>query len=288
MLPTGAVLLAFFFVPLGLAVHQSFFSWDLLTPPRFVGTRNYEALARGDLGATFARTLAFSAIVVAGATSLGLALALLLRRPGRVFGFVRAAVFSAYVVSHVSVALLWTWLLDADMGVVSALARALGARPRAWLGDPDTALVCLALVSVWKIAGYAMVVFLAALEAVPPSLLEAAALDGAGPARRFLFVTLPLLRPSLAFVSTTALILSFQAFDVVRVMTQGGPIRSTTVFVYAIYEEVFVNLRVGRASALAVLFFGLLLVLTTLQLALFRRGLEPTQGGERGAGRGAS
>ena len=143
-------------------------------------------------------------------------------------------------------------------------------RPLNWLGDPDVALVTLAFVSVWKITGYSMVIFLAGLQDIPPSLLEAAALDGAGPLRRFVHVTWPLLRPSAAFVATTSLILSFQAFDVVRVMTQGGPVKSTTIFVYAIYEHVFQNLRVGRASALTVVFFLLLLGLTGLQLWAFR------------------
>jgi ABC-type sugar transport system permease subunit len=133
------------------------------------------------------------------------------------------------------------------------------------------ALYTLALVTIWKIAGYAMVLFTAGLQDVPPSLIEAAALDGAGALDRFLNVTWPLLRPTTAFVGTTSLILSFQVFDVVRVMTQGGPVKSTTVFVYAIYEQVFMNLRVCRASAEVVVFFVLLLGLTLLQLRAWRK-----------------
>ena len=130
--------------------------------------------------------------------------------------------------------------------------------------------MALAAVSVWKITGYAMVIFLAGLQDIPKSVLEAAALDGATPWKRFWHVTFPLLRPTAAFVATTSLILSFQAFDIVRVMTQGGPVSSTTVFVYAIYEQVFMNLRVGRASALTVVFFLLLVGLTLLQLWAWR------------------
>ncbi len=269
--PTLACVALFFVLPLGLAAQWSLQSWDLLTPPRDVGLDNYRALFRGDLGATLLRTLSFSAAVVAGATSLGLALALLVNRPGRLAALVRGSVFSAYVVSHVSVALLWMWLLDGDAGLVSAAAKALGLRPRAWLADPSTALWALAAVSVWKLSGYSMVVFLTGLQDVPPALHEAAALDGASAWGRFWHVTFPLLRPSLAFVSLTSLILSFQAFDVVRVMTQGGPARSTTLLAYALWEEVFVNLRVGRASALAMVFFGVLLLLTLAQLRVARR-----------------
>jgi sn-glycerol 3-phosphate transport system permease protein len=280
--PTGALLAIFFLWPLALAAWRSLFSWDLLTPPRFVGLANYDALARsGELGGTLARTLGYAAVVVSASMALGLALAVTLNRPGRVYAFVRGAVFSAYVVSWVAVALLWMWILDADGGLLSTVLRKLGLPTTAWLGDPRTALWALAGVSVWKITGYAMVVFLAGLQDIPRSLLEAAALDGAGAWRRFVHVTWPLLRPSAAFVGTTSLILSFQAFDVVRVMTQGGPVRSTTIFVYAIYEQVFMNLRVGRASALTVVFFGLLLALTGLELWAWRLASRGTAGGAR-------
>src|SRR5262249_47564541 len=132
-------------------------------------------------------------------------------------------------------------------------------------------LATLAAVTVWKITGYAMIVFLAGLQSIPASLLEAAALDGAGPLARFRWVVWPLLRPTAAFVATTSLVVSFQAFDVVRIMTQGGPAKSTTLFVYAIYEQIFLNLSVGRASALTVVFLALLLALTGLQLYAWRQ-----------------
>jgi ABC-type sugar transport system permease subunit len=271
--PTLAVLGVFFIYPLLLALHDSFHSWDMLTPKVWVGTANYRTLAEsGELAGTLGRTLAYSAAVVSASMSLGLLLAVWLSRPGWIFSFVRGAVFSAYVVSWVAVALLWMWLLDADAGLVSAILRAVGIPTVSWLGDPRAALWALAAVSVWKITGYSMVIFLAGLQDVPRSLLEAAALDGAGPWQRFAHVTWPLLRPTAAFVGITSLILSFQAFDVVRVMTQGGPVKATTIFVYAIYEHVFINLRVGRASAMTVVFFALLLALTGLQLWLWRRG----------------
>jgi sn-glycerol 3-phosphate transport system permease protein len=272
--PTAILLGLFFLYPLALAVKQSFYAWDLLTAPRYVGLRNYASLVEsGELASAVARTLGYSAVVVALSVTLGLSLAVALDRPGSVYAFVRGAVFSAYVVSWVAVALLWMCILDAD-GPLTAALHALGLPTWSWLGDPRVALYTLALVSVWKITGYAMVIFLAGLQDIPPALHEAAALDGAGPLQRFVHVTWPLLRPSAAFVGTTSLILSFQAFDVVRVMTQGGPVKATTIFVYAIYEDVFINLRVGRASALIVVFFVLLMGLTGLQL----RGLRSRWG----------
>jgi sn-glycerol 3-phosphate transport system permease protein len=208
--------------------------------------------------------VAYSALVVLGTMSLGLGLALLVDRPGRFFALVRTSVFSAYVVSWVAVALLWMWMLDGNGGV---LGRALHGSP---LGDPQLALPTLAVVGIWKLTGYAMIVFLAGLQAVPRSLHEAAALDGAGAWGRLRHVTLPLLAPTAAFVATTSLVTSFQAFDVVRIMTQGGPARGTELFVYAIYEQIFLDLSVGRASALTVVFFALLLALAALQLRAWR------------------
>src|ERR1700689_4209972 len=265
--PTLVLLVAFFIVPIGVAAFESFFAWDLLTPPRYVGLGNSRAIvAHGWLLGIVLRTLAYSALVVTGTMALGLGLALLVDRPGRFFALVRASVFSAYVVSWVAVALLWMTLLDDTGGVVAHALRIVGLGRVSLLGDPRAALPTLAVIGVWKLTGYSMIVLLSGLQSVPPSLHEAAALDGAGPWARFRYVTLPALGPTAAFAATTTLVTSFQAFDVVRIVTQGGPGRAPQLFVYAIYEQIFLDLRVGRASALTVVFFFLLLALATLQL----------------------
>ena len=269
--PSLAAWTLFVFLPLGLAAYESLFAWDMLTDPVYVGGANYAAIAEsGELGLILARTLGYSILVVTGSMALGLGLALLLDRPGRFFAFVRGSIFSAYVVSWVAVALLWVLLLDPDRGVAASMLRALHLPRVGFLTDPHAALVTLAGVTIWKITGYAMVVFLAGLRAVPQSLHEAASLDGASALSRFRWVTWPLLKPTAAFVATTSLIVSFQAFDVVRIMTGGGPARATTLFVYAIYEQVFMNLSVGRASALAVVYFLVLCVLAAAQLRAWR------------------
>jgi sn-glycerol 3-phosphate transport system permease protein len=269
--PTLLLLSIFFLYPLLVAARQSLFRWDLLTPPAYVGVSNYAELwERGDLGRAFRNTLVYSSVVVTGSMLLGLGFALALDRPGKIVALVRGAVFSAYVISWVAVALLFMWLLDRDAGLVSKLATSIGLPKVSWLGDPHVALYTLAAVSVWKITGYAMIVFLAGLQDIPHVLHEAAALDGAGRIVRFFRITWPLLRPSAVFVATTALIMSFQAFDVVRIMTQGGPVHATELFVYAIYEQIFQNLRVGRASALVVVYSLLIFALSVLQLRAWR------------------
>jgi ABC-type sugar transport system permease subunit len=269
--PSIAAWLLFVVFPLGVAGYESLYTWDMLTDPVYVGGANYAAIARdGEVFWILARTLGFSILVVAGAMSLGLALAIMLDRPGRFFGFVRGAIFSAYVVSWVAVALLWVLLLDPDRGVAASALQLLHLPRIGFLTDPRAALPTLAVVTIWKITGYAMVVFLAGLRTVPAQLHEAAALDGAGAIARFRYVTWPLLRPTAAFVATTSLIVSFQAFDVVRIMTQGGPARATTLFVYAIYEQIFLNLSVGKASAIAVVYFVVLSLLAVLQLRAWR------------------
>jgi ABC-type sugar transport system permease subunit len=261
----------FFVYPLLSALHSSFYEWDLLTPPRFVGLSNYLAIFEsGELVASLGTTLLISAVVVAGSMLLGLGLALAVHRPGRLAAFARSAVFSAYVVSWVAVGLLFLWIFDKEAGVVNRTLVALGIAPVKWLTSTSMAPFTVALIVIWKVTGYAMVVFLSGLSALPPEVKEAAAIDGAGPLARLRHVTLPLLKPTATFVAITSLIASFQLFDVVRLLTQGGPVRSTTVLVYAIYEQLFLDLRVGRASSLVVIFFFVLAGLTWLKLRAFR------------------
>ncbi len=269
--PTLAALAVFFVYPLLSALETSFYEWDLLTPPRLVGWDNYRAIfASGELFASLGTTLLISSFVVVGSLALGLSIALAVHRPGRVAALARSAVFSAYIVSWVAVGLLFLWIFDADAGIVNRALGAAGLSPVEWLTSARIAPLTVALIVLWKVTGYAMVVFLSGLSALPPEVQEAAALDGASPLARLRFVTLPLLRPSATFVATTSLIASFQLFDVVRLLTQGGPVRSTTVLVYAIYEQLFRDLRVGRASALVVVFFIALAGLTVLKRRVFR------------------
>ncbi len=273
VLPSMALFAVFFLVPVAHAFWLSLHSWDLVTEPKWVGLAQYAEL----FGSSVFREVLVNTAVYAGASvaatmGLGLGLAVLLNRKGAIFAALQGAIFTSYIVSWVGVSLLWIWLLDSEYGLVNHLLAPLGLGPVNWLGDPDVALWSLVGVTVWKTVGYDMVIFLAGLQSIPEDLNEAAAIDGAGPWSRFRYVTLPQLAPTTLFLLITSMIMTFQGFDVVRIMTQGGPIHSTTIYVYYVYEQAFVAVRVGYASAAIAVFFAILMAITVVQFRFFSAG----------------
>jgi len=264
--PSLLLFVLFFLYPVGYCLVLSTEHWDMLFPPCPVGLDNYRELIFGpELGRVLRSTLLYSLGSLGVTMALGLFLAVALNRHGRLSSLLQACIFSSYIVSWVGVSLLWMWMLDPTSGVVNRLLLALGLSGADWLGDPGVALWTLVGVTAWKTVGYDMVIFLAGLQAIPRELYEAALLDGATPWQRFTRITWPLLRPTTAFVAITSLILSFQSFDVVRVMTQGGPAGSTSIYVYYVWEQAFMYFRAGYASAAIVVFFAVILLLTLLQ-----------------------
>jgi ABC-type sugar transport system permease subunit len=245
-------------------------------PARWVGAANYRALASAEFWDVVTNTVKYSVGVVVLSQVLGLALAVLLNERTRVGTLLHASIFSSYVVSWVAVSLLWICLLDPQYGLVAWLFRLVGLPAVNWLGDHRLALGSLVLVTVWKSVGYPMVIYLAGLQAIPGDLYEAAALDGAGGWQRFRHVTWPLLTPTTLFLLITLTITSFQGFDIVKIMTQGGPVASTVIYVYYIYEQAFQYFKLGKASAAVVLFFVVIVALTFAQWLAFRRRVHYT------------
>ena len=262
--------------PVAYSAWVSVYEWDLSTPARYVGLQNYRALWSAEFGEVVANTVWYSVGVVVVSQALGLALALALNNRTRLGALFQASIFSSYVVSWVAVSLLWIWLLDPQYGLVTYLLRLAGLPSVNWLGDHRIALWSLVLVTVWKTVGYPLVIYLAGLQAIPGDLLEAAALDGAGSWQRFRHITWPLLAPTSLFLLITLTVASFQGFDIVRIMTQGGPVTATMIYVYYIYEQAFQYFKLGKASAAVVIFFALIVGLTFLQWLLFRRRLHYT------------
>lgn len=262
--------------PVAYSAWISLYAWDLISPARWVGAANYRELWSSEFREVVSNTAAYSVGVVVLSQGLGLILAVLLNDRTRLGALFQASIFSSYVVSWVAVSLLWIWLLDPQYGLVAYLLSLVGLPAVNWLGDHRIALASLVLVTVWKTVGYPMVIYLAGLQAIPGDLYEAASLDGAGAWQRFRHITWPLLTPTTLFLLITLTIASFQGFDIVKIMTQGGPVTATVIYVYYIYEQAFQYFKLGKASAAVVVFFAVIVALTYLQWLAFRRRVHYT------------
>jgi sn-glycerol 3-phosphate transport system permease protein len=280
VLPSLVVFVLFYIYPVVYSFYLSFYQWDMMMPMRFVGSRNYaQLLGDAEFREVLGNTLQYAVGVVLVAMGVGLVLALMLNRRTRLSSTLQACIFTSYIVSWVAVSLLWIWMLDPQYGLVNYLGRSLGVPPQDWLGNHRLALWSLVGVTVWKIVGYPMVIYLAGLQNISQDYFEAASLDGAGAWQRFRYITWPLLTPTTVFLFITLSIAAFQAFDIVNIMTQGGPVHSTSIYVYYIYEQAFHYFRLGRASAAVIICFLLILLLTFVEHRIFRRGVHYTQVG---------
>ena len=169
--------------------------------------------------------------------------------------------------------MVWQWIYHPEFGLANFTFRLLGLSPQTWLTSTSTALVSVMIVNVWLSMGFQMVIFLAGLKSIPTTFYQAATVDGAGPLQQFWHVTLPLLRPTTLFVLVTSVISSFQVFTLVFIMTEGGPLGATDVVVYHIYQNAYDYLKMGYASAMAWVFFVVVVLITWIQ---FRVGGKRT------------
>lgn len=266
------LLTVFAYGPLVANALLSLTSWNLLSRSRaFVALANYERLlADPRFPLVLKNTAIYAAGVVSVSLVLGLALALLLERRLAGHGFYRTVVFAPYVTSLAAVALVWIWIFDPRFGVINSVLRSLLIPAPGWLTNPSWALLAVCIVAVWHTAGYMMVIFLAGLQNVPPVLHEAARIDGASATRAFWHITLPLLSPVAFFLTVTGLIVSVQLFDVVSVMTHGGPVDSTNVLAFYLYHRGFELFELGYASAIGMVLFVVVMLLTVMQVAAAR------------------
>lgn len=257
----------------GLGV--SFTEWGVVGDPRWVGLRNYEAMLNdARLGDAIRNTVQFTLLTVPLLVVLGLGLALFFnrKRPGRTLG--RTAVFIPYVLMSTVVGVLWTWILEKDFGLLNIYLDQLGLPKVPWLVSSNFAMLGIVLTTVWWTVGYNMVLFLAGLQEIPEELYEAARIDGADSIRLFWYITLPLLSPTIFLVLLLTINNSFQVFDQVYVMTQGGPNVSTLTLVHYIYVTAFQRFRFGYGAAIACLLFALLVGFALMQARAYRRGLR--------------
>jgi multiple sugar transport system permease protein len=272
LLPGLGGLLAFTVLPILASLALTLFQWDLLTAPRFIGLDNYTRLiGDSDFWSALGHTLSFIAGYLPLVLVLGLALSLALNAPLRGIGPIRTAFFLPVVSSWVAVALLWSWLFNPRYGLINYLLGLLGLPQPGWLFDPQWAMTAVVLTSVWKDLGFVVVLFLAGLQAIPNEYYEAASLDGAGRWAQLRAITLPLLAPTTFFVTIISLINSFQVFDQVWVMTEGGPAGSTSVLVERVVRHAFSYGEMGYAATISWAIFALVFAVTLVQLRLQRR-----------------
>jgi ABC-type sugar transport system permease subunit len=273
VLPAVAALALWNYYPLLFLFDLSFHRLDASSPaPTWDGLANYrELLADPLFWRVLSNTAIYTFLTVPLSIGLGLALAVALNQ--RLVGarLFRTLFYTPVVLPTVAAATVALWIFNSNYGLVNYLLELIGQPPVGWLTDSSYALWTIIAVGVWKTFGYFMLVYLAALQAMPQAVLEAARLDGARPWDRFWSITWPLLRPTTWFATVIALILSFQAFDFINIMTQGGPSNATNLLVFYIYQHGFQYFRLGYAAASAVVMFGLVYGISTLVSFWFNR-----------------
>jgi ABC-type sugar transport system permease subunit len=269
ILPALAVAIAFLYLPMALSAYWSFTDFNGLAAPNWVGLANYKELLTDPVFLQAVRnTLVFVVIGQGIGPVLGVASALLLNNKLKFRAFFRTAYFVPVMTSLVVVATIWKMLLNSG-GIVNSIFGYLHLPTTNWLDNPTTALPSVIAASVWQGFGFETVIFLGAMQAIPPEYYEAAMVDGASAWSRFWHITLPGLRPTILFVYVIGLIQSSQVFDQVFVMTQGGPIGSTDTVVYELVNR-FNSLDLGQASAIAYLLAIFLAILSFVQIRIFK------------------
>lgn len=258
----------FIVIPVIFSFGLSFLDWDLINKAQFVGLRNYRELFTDPLfGKILLNTFVYAISTSIFAVIIPLVLACILNSKIRGSEFFKTAYFLPFITPMIVIAIIWQWIFDPNIGVLNHILNL----HINWLYDANFAMPALIIVSVWKLIGYNMVIFLSGLSAINQSLFEASKIDGASTFNTFRYVTVPLLSPTIFFVVVITCISSFQVFDLIYMMTQGGPMDSTNVLVYAVYKNAFEYFKVGQASAIAYVLFAIIFVLTLIQWQLRKK-----------------
>ena len=265
ILPSLLGTIVFIIIPIVCSFGLSFAKWDLLNPIQFVGLENYKVVLTEPV---FVKII-INTFVYAISTSvfgviIPLILACIINNKIKGADFFKTAYFLPFVTPMIVIGIIWEWIFDPNIGCLNHLLHL----HINWLYDTNFAMPALIIVSVWKLIGYNMILFLTGLSTINQELLEASKIDGANTYNTFKHVTIPLLSPTIFFVTIITAITSFQVFDLIYVMTQGGPLDSTNVLVYAIYKNAFEYFNVGKASSLAYVLFAIIFVLTLVQWKL--------------------
>ena len=270
LLPSLVVFAAFVFFPLVFSIYTSFTRWNLPYQPSFIGLENFRYIFTDAIGAPAflgsIRNSFYYAVGVPLNITISLCIALLLNQRLRGVSIFRTAYFLPTITSTAAISVVWLWIYHpADYGLFNSILLKLNLSPLRWLRDPHLAMPSLILMGIWHGMGYNIIIFLAGLQSIPTSLYEAAEIDGAGGWARFWKVTLPLLSPTTFYILVIGIINSLKTFTQMHVMTEGGPLGTTTTITYYLYQQAFENFTMGRASAVACVLLTMLFIFTLIQ-----------------------
>jgi len=263
----------YFFYPIVVELWASFYRGQpLIGDAQFAGLDNYiQALTDQRVRDAFLRTVVFAVCGTVGTLVPALCLAAILAGPIKAATTIRAIIFFPYIISFVIVALMWKSILDPYTGMLNAVLVSLGLPMQNWLSTPSTALPTIIAVTVWKDIGYAMLIYIAAIQSIPKDLYEAADVDGASPRQKFFRITVPLLTPTTLFLAVISMIAHLQDLSAPYLLTGGGPAEATRLYALHVYETAFVELNIGYASALSFLMLIVILIVTALQFRFLNR-----------------
>lgn len=268
-------LIVFVFTPIIFAAYLSLHRWDIIVPEKpFVGLDNFKEMFNDTtFWNALKNTFVYSLNVPLGMV-VSLAVALMMNQKMKGIAFLRMLYFLPSVTSFVAIALVWMWIYHPTFGLANFMLHFLGLGQSQWLNSTNTAMLSIIIFSIWLGIGYQMVIFLAGLQGIPEELYDAAHIDGAGNWKKFWRITLPLLKPTTFFILVTSFISSFQVFTSIYIMTAGGPVRSTDVIVYHIYQSAWEQLRMGYASAMSWVLFVIIMIATWIQFRLMGKDVE--------------
>ena len=268
ILPALLGTLIFIIIPVFCSFGLSFVKWDLVNQMQFVGLQNYrDIFSEGLFWKILINTVVFAVSTSVLGVIIPLILAVILNSKIRGSEFYKTSYFLPFITPMIVIGVVWQWIFDPNIGMMNQFLHL----HINWLYDTHFAMPALIIVSVWKLIGYNMIIFLSSLSSINNSLFEAAKIDGANAFQTFKNITIPVLSPSIFFVVIITAISSFQVFDLIYLMTEGGPFDSTNVLVYAIYKNAFEYFNVGKASAIAYVLFVIILVLTLVQWNLRKK-----------------
>lgn len=272
LFPSLVGFIVFYAVPAIRGLTTSFTNWDMLQEPQFVGLQNYARLIQDpDFWNALKVTFLYVLWNIPIQTVIAILLAVLMDRLTR-SSFLRGILVLPWLMPNVVVGLLWLWLMDPMLGIINVAVEGLGFQSIPFLGSMNLAIPSIALINIWRHMGYTALLVFAGLQTIDRSVYEAGGVDGASEYQMFWKITLPLLRPVLVFVLVTTIVGSFQIFDTVAITTKGGPVNATKVINWLIYEHAFVRFNMGYATAISVVLFLILIVVSLVQMRLMRAG----------------